>query len=596
MANIGDVTARLRADVSDYVSGMQRATQANQTLQSTVNQSSQAFRLSEQGVNQAVAAYDRAMASTSGLRQGIDVLKADVAQATADFKAGLISIQDYRVALDQARQSALGLRTGGGLNGAEMSAVNSILVKTAPAAEQAVGGLSRVAMAMGMMASQATGAGFIVGRLAGALGLTVASAPVVVGVLAGVAGMIALWKQYSDVISKVDDDNKRAAEGLAKLAEQGMNPVVQRSVQAGQSVDAFATSVDKATTKARLLGTLGGILSQFGLPSGIVTGIPVSTTDANTAALAGFEGQRKIFTDGLGTTKQIMDQLTESETKARNAVADFGDSVEVAALKARNVSPEILREARAHQDNARALTVEREAMQINLDVANELAANRLTFNRELAAIPGFQLAPDEDRVTAAMRALADGLALSKEQMQELATATKDFNAEAAKSAHPGGVVSPLEASQLRGLGLDPNEIQQQLDKAAAPLDKATADLKDRFSLDMAKVGREGIQGLLQGIMDGTNSLLPLLQKILLEFLTAGISDVIGGFFNGSLGVAGGSGAVSSGGAVGIGAESGLRMSVHVGPSRDPMSLARDGQWQQALRESILVARSQGFKS
>ena len=114
MANIGDVTARLRADVSDYVTGMQKATQANQQLTSQVTQSNQRFMATEQQVLAAVAAYDRNMQAATGLRQAVSTLRADVEQATADFKAGVISVEDYKTALDQARSSAIALRQGGG--------------------------------------------------------------------------------------------------------------------------------------------------------------------------------------------------------------------------------------------------------------------------------------------------------------------------------------------------------------------------------------------------------------------------------------------------------------------------------------------------
>ncbi len=212
--------------------------------------------------------------------------------------------------------------------------------------------------------------------------------------------------------------------------------------------------------------------------------------------------------------------------------------------------------------------------------------------QQLAAIP----APSVDLTVnpwVAWRQSLEALRSPLDDVLDRAQALKAFQEQADKAQHPGGIVGPGEAADLRSLGLDPNEIQQQLDRAGAPLDKAVGDIKDRFSEDMGRVGKEGIRALVQGIMDGTNSFLPLLQKILSEFLTAGITDLISGFFGGSLGVA--SGAISSGGSVGVGAEAGLRMNVHVGPSKDPMSLARDGQWQQALRESLLVARSQGFK-
>lgn len=581
MANIGDVTARLRADVSDYVSGMQRAQQANQQLTATVNQGSQAFRLSEQGVNQAVAAYDRAMASSSGLRSSIDVLKNDVAQATADFKAGLISVQDYRVALDQARTSALALRGGGGLNGAEVSALNSVLVKTAPAAETAASGLSRVVMAAGILASQASGTGYIVGRLAGALGLTVASAPVVLGVLAGVAALVLGYKALTKDADAAAEATKKLETALSQQARASQGPAVTR----GQNLGALAAEHRAAVQNLHD----AQVMAQHERAAG-----PLGDQVA--------DAEQRV-TDALVARHNAMVPLIDKGQEEINSLKEQGfalthtaDEVIAYRLTLEGV-PKKLADQAAAQERANAVTaVQVTGQRIAADVASQLADRYSDLAKgvaSLANIPSFQFAPDADRVTAALQAMTDAEAQAKAQLDELNKARERFDKEAAAAQHPGGVISPLEASQLRGLGIDPNEMQQELDKAGAPLDRATADLKDRFSLDMSRVGREGIHALVQGIMDGTNSFLPLLQKILMEFLSAGISDLISGFFGGTLGVAGG--AVSSGGSVGIGAEAGLRMNVHVGPSRDPMSIARDGQWQAALRESLLVARSGGFK-
>ncbi len=579
MANIGDVTARLRADVSDYVAGFQRAQQANQNLTASVAQNTQAYRLSAQGVNEAVAAYDRAMASSSGLRASIDVLKSDVAQATADFKAGLISVQDYRVALDQARQSALGLRTGGGLNGAEMSAVNSILVKTAPAAETAVSGLSRVAMAAGLLASQASGTGFIVGRLAAAIGLTAASAPVVIGVLAGIAALVLGYKALTADADAAAEATKKLETALAQQARAGQGPAVTRGQNLGQLAAEHRAAVQNlhdAQVMAQHERAAGPLGDQVADAEQRVTDALVARHNAMVPLID--KGQEEI-----NSLKEQGFALTHTADQ----VIAYRESLD-------GVPPKLIALAAAQERANTTTQFALELAQIQRDIAADFKGNGVlpSLAQQLAAIP----APSVDLTVnpwVAWRQSLEALRSPLDDVLDRAQALKAFQEQADKAQHPGGIVGPGEAADLRSLGLDPNEIQQQLDRAGAPLDKAVGDIKDRFSEDMGRVGKEGIRALVQGIMDGTNSFLPLLQKILSEFLTAGITDLISGFFGGSLGVA--SGAISSGGSVGVGAEAGLRMNVHVGPSKDPMSLARDGQWQQALRESLLVARSQGFK-
>lgn len=576
MANIGDVTARLRADVSDYVAGFQRATEANQQLTATVNQNSQAFRLSQQGIDQAVAAYDRAMASTSGLRAGIDVLKADVEQATADFKAGLISVQDYRTALDQARQSALGLRTGGGLNGAELSAVNSILVKTAPAAEGAVSGLSRVAMAAGLLASQASGTGFIVGRLVAAIGLTTASAPVVIGVLGGIAALVLGYKALTADAEAAAEATKKLETALASQARAGQGPAVTR----GQNLGALAAE-HRAAIQALHDAE---VMAQHERAAG-----PLGDQVA--------DAQQRM-TDALVARHNAMVPLLDEGTKELNSLKEQGfalthTSDQVIAYREAldGVPPKLIAMAAAQERVNQTTKLQQEGLQILTEIATDLAGTGVlpSLAQEIAAIPPVSIDLSEPWVE--WRQSLEAVRSPLDDVLDRVQALKVLNAEATTFRHPGGVIAPGEQTELGALGIDPADFQRQLDLLGAPLDKATADVQDRFANDMSRVGREGIRALLSGIMNGENDLLSLLKKTLLDFLTAGISDVVDGFFNGSLGVSGGSGSGISGAAAVSG---GLALHFHQSPL-DPTQASRDGRFQNVIRETMKVAYSQGFR-
>lgn len=584
MANIGDVTARLRADVSDYVSGMQRAQQANQQLTSTVNQGSQAFRLSEQGVNQAVAAYDRAMAATGATASKIQELRADVDRATVAFRSGDLSAKGYAQTLQAIRNAALGLRAQGGVGVSDISTLNSILVKTAPAAETAVSGLSRVAMAAGLLASQASGTGFIVGRLAAAIGLTAASAPVVIGVLAGVAALVLGYKALTKDADAAAEATKKLETALSQQARASQGPAVTR----GQNLGALAAEHQAAIQNLHD----AQVMAQHERAAG-----PLGDQVA--------DAEQRV-TDALVARHNAMVPLIDKGQEEINSLKEQGfalthtaDQVILYKDALEGVPPRLAALAAAQERANTSLRLGLELAQIQRDIAAEMKGTGVlpSLAQQLAAIPP----PSVDLTVnpwVAWRQNLEALRSPLDDVLDRANALKAFQDTVAKEQHPGGIVGPGEAADLQSLGLDPAEIQRELDKAGAPLDKATGDIKDRFRQQMQTVGLAGIHSLVQGMIDGTSSFMPLLQKAVLNFITQGITDIIAGLLGGDWGIAS-AGTVASGNTIGGGPGNthgkAIRMNINVGPSRDPMSLARDGQWQQALRESLLVARSQGFK-
>lgn len=569
MANIGDVTARLRADVSDYVTGMQKATQANQQLTSQVTQSNQRFMATEQQVLAAVAAYDRNMQAATGLRQAVSTLRADVEQATADFKAGVISVEDYKTALDQARSSAIALRQGGGLNPSEMSALNAVLVKTADSAGGSTRGLMGMQFALGSLAAESLGARNAVGRLAAGALFFSGGSLAALGILGGVAaiafGYEALTKTAREAAAQID----KLEMSLSAQRRSAQGP----GITAGQNIQVLRDEIRAANQD--LIDTR--ILAQHERATSPFAASADSAEQRLTNAIV---ARHNAMVPLLDAGQQEIIRL-QSEGFA---LTHTHDQVVAYTLALEGVPAKLVALAAATERTNATLAEQREGLAIATEIATLLP--KITF--ELRGVAGFQLAPTN--AAAGLDAMAQAADLAAAAIKELTDAREKFDAEVQAGLHPGGVVSATEGSQLRGLGIDPNQFQAQLDQAGQPLEKAVGTVRDKFQADMERTGRAGIEALLRGILSGTNDLLPLLQQTLINFLTSGISDVVGSFFSDA-----GGGGISSGGVTGAGAESGLRMSVHVGASKDPMSLARDGQWQAALRESIKVAQSQGFK-
>lgn len=555
---------------------MQQASQATQQFVATTAQ-----------LQETSAWYDRTMASANSLRAAIDTLRADVQQATADYKAGVISLGDYNTAISVARQSALSLRTAGGLNPSEISALNSVLVQTAPAAEAAAGGLGRLTLASGMMASSAMGGSFMLGRVLASIGALGIGAPEVIGILAGIAAIVEIFK----LSTKAADDYQKALDAdvkkLDELAKSKLPPHIQEVLLSGRgqeqidNLQAQLTAAQQALNDA-IIGAHAASLGQGG-PGGAVEAVAVERVQKAQEA--------------VNQLQQAIVQLND----ALQQVANGTGAEELTKINNTILKPDIVlfghqwhslaEEMRAAGEAAAALHIQLQFPPENVDAG--IAGMNAALEQGISDMKAWEKALEEFE-KAKERA---GMALSREKQMELAQLGID----------PGQFLTDTQrtGTQAEGAAGQAREAGAEARKAA----KEITDETRKQMREMEEIGRSAIHQLVDGLMHGTLDMGKIVEGIIAKFVEDNITKALFG----ALGIASPSKVgieagqyVAQGLALGITGTPAmqslgdlrLRLDVNTGSmpaAMTPFDAARDAGWQRIFRESSLVANQGGFR-
>jgi hypothetical protein len=186
---------------------------------------------SEQQAARAMADFEAAQGAAG---QTADVvfqrIQDDVRTATADFKAGIISVEDYQVALQQARKEAIAQRKGTQLGGKELAQFSGIMDNTATRTQGAARSSRALTTGLVSLTAQATGASGALGGVA-RVALAMGTGGLVAGALAaGVAAATALYEHWTAAAK----ETKKAHDDLYASIEEAAKNLIPREIQIEQ--------------------------------------------------------------------------------------------------------------------------------------------------------------------------------------------------------------------------------------------------------------------------------------------------------------------------------------------------------------------------
>jgi hypothetical protein len=172
----------------------------------------------------------------------------DVKTATADFKAGIISVDDYRVAMQHARTEALKFRTGTQLTGKDLATFSTIMDQTATHA--AKGGKNTRSLVSGMVSlgAAASGARGPLGEVARLALLMGTGGLVAASLAAGLAGATALYNAWT----REARETKKAHEELYATIEEGARAIIPEAIrreQQRQELDRIGAALSEKRVK-----------------------------------------------------------------------------------------------------------------------------------------------------------------------------------------------------------------------------------------------------------------------------------------------------------------------------------------------------------
>ena len=195
--NVGDLVATLRVESAQFEQGVKRAGGSLQALSATARTASQSFL----------------------------TIQRDVQMAARDFRAGKISVDDYRTALSFASAEARALAASGiKPTGAELRAFRSVLRATGEQAKQAVPGMRTLRGAMGTLAFTAAGLPGNLGRVSAMIANLSMGALTTAGVFAGMAAIAFAFRKIGEesreAKKRIDDFIRSSASFRRAQQEQ----------------------------------------------------------------------------------------------------------------------------------------------------------------------------------------------------------------------------------------------------------------------------------------------------------------------------------------------------------------------------------------
>jgi hypothetical protein len=539
------------------------ATQAAEALQGVERAATSATRrLAEQTAQTRAAEQALQRVQATG-RATFERIALDVAQATADYRLGVITLEDYQTALSVARQEAAKLRAETGvLDGRQLTQFNRILNQTAESAGSArregrgfanqwssVGevltltgasartGVNRVTSAVSQLAVQTLGTRSAVASLAtGALLSFGASAGLTLGVVAGVGLMSLAYDKLTESARKSEEQIKKTREELEKGSPQQLAAERVKVIQ--DAITRAEAALAKAQTRQPSAGKFGPIPVDTGAITRAQAELATLRRDLEKARAEAGKLDREGTDESIATLTKAIELRTASTFQIRQALSLLPQLRATAADETKTLTERNAAQEQANslqgafdklaKESAEARQAAIDALRDEVSVLTETAAQRSLTTAETDRLRAATIA-----ITAALEAKN----VTDRQQLELLKAQRQALAELARQTSESFTTKGSTFGQDLNLGTPKTPALDQITFGSPALDDSKGffggGALDKLTEDLDRQAAQAgsrVKAALDGVQDKIDQSLDDLRTSLAQGITNSLVEGIASGF------------------------------------------------------------------
>lgn len=283
--------------------------------------------------------------SSVALDSAMVALNKDLRLATADFKAGIISTEDYAAAIDHVQREAQELRASGiAPVGKDLTAFNSIMGAKLPAATARAGaGLGTIRSSMASLTARMVSTNGTVGTLVGGLLQFGTGNVVAIGIIGGIAAIAASWRLLTKDQREAREELDKLVESYNDLAEQG-RPQIERTEEAMASLRdrqrELMADLERAQSRRLLVGLTGSVSA---VDEGQVARIRRNLAEVNRAIFAASQERSELREEEKKEEQDLVGAQIDLLTQLHATRSLRADDIRLAFELERQVSDELAR-------------------------------------------------------------------------------------------------------------------------------------------------------------------------------------------------------------------------------------------------------------